>query len=114
MRPIEFPRPRQPATQKYMSDLTHEREILQALVESEGWQLFAKHAEREWGPSGLMYQAAVRIASEDASAVIELQKVLHTQTELIALMRWPAERLSQLKHQTAPSISSTSRRGPGL
>ena len=81
------------------------------------WTLFAEHVTREWGPAGLRYQQAVRNAAKDPQAVIELQKVLHTQEQLLLLMQWPHDRLTTLRDKARASLSrpqNPSRRGPGM
>lgn len=80
------------------------------------WEWFGLHVTREWGPAGLRYQQAVRTASMDANAVVELQKVLHTQEAILALMRFPAEELNRLRQQKKQEVlgPTASRRGPGL
>ena len=77
---------------------------------------FFRYAEREWGPSGLKYQQAVRDASQNANAVLELQKVLYTQEQLLLLMRYPVEELKRLRDGARRELigPSASRRGPGL
>lgn len=94
-----------------MSDATHERETLDDGLRGEFWTLFCAHVTQEWGPAGLCYQQAVQNAAKDANAVIELQKVLHTQNAILGLMNWPAHRLSQLKSSAQPGAPSASRRG---
>jgi hypothetical protein len=97
-----------------MSERTKEREALEEGLVTEFWKLFAEHVTREWGPAGLRYQSAVIAASQSANAVVELQKVLHTQEQIALLLRWPAERMNALKDTPRPSEQSMSRRGPGL
>lgn len=91
-------------------------ETLSDFVHSPGWTWFSDYVTREWGPSGLRYQQAVRDAAQAATAVVELQKVLHTQEQIHQLMRAPAQRLEQLRNQRKVElrIAAPSRRGPGL
>ena len=85
-------------------------------IHSPFWEWFGQHVTREWGPSGLRYQQAVRNASQSADAVVELQKVLHTQEAILALVRHPAEELNRLRQQKKQEVlgPTASRRGPGL
>jgi len=92
----------------------NEYEHLSDGLNSEFWKLFVEHVQREWGPSGLRYQQAVRDASHSANAVVELQKVLFAQDQVHALMRWPVERIHALRHDSRATETSASRRGPGL
>src|SRR5688500_11546080 len=94
----------------------NELETLTDLVHSDGWRIFGEPAQREWRPSGLRFQQAVKAAAESQSAVVELQKVIHTQEAIWALLNMPKQRLEQLTHQKqlAQAGPSISRRGPGL
>lgn len=91
-------------------------ETLSDGLSSPFWAWFSDYVTREWGPAGLRYQQAVREASKDPNAVIELQKVLHTQEQIYMLMKHPAERLSAARqaHKTELRLHAPSRRGPGL
>lgn len=94
-------------------------ETLSDFIASPGWTWFSEHVTREWGPSGLRYQQAVRDAAKDANAVVELQKVLHTQEAVLSLMRYPiekaqTERARKLAELQAKVGGGVSRRGPGL
>ena len=91
-------------------------ETLTDLVSSEGWRLFGEHAQREWGPSGLRFQQAVKAASESQTAVVDLQKVIHTQEAIWVLLTWPSAQVSALRdrQQAALAGPTMSRRGPGL
>jgi hypothetical protein len=63
------------------------------------WTWFSTHVTNEWGPAGLRYQQAVRAAATDANAVVELQKVLYAQEQILLLMRHPQEKLNVLKQK---------------
>lgn len=90
-------------------------EILSDGLTSTFWEWFGQHVTREWGPSGMRYQQAVRDASKDPNAVIELQKVLHTQEAILSLMRHPSEVVQKMRAQKrAELLPTASRRGPGL
>lgn len=91
-------------------------EALTDLIGSHGFELFGAHVAREWGPSGMRFQQAVKDASQSQDAVLDLQKVIHTQEAIWALMSWPKERIEQLRAQRQPvhPMAALSRRGPGL
>ena len=92
-------------------------ETLSDGLSSPFWAWFSDYVTREWGPAGLRYQQAVREASQSPQAVVELQKVLHAQEAIYALMRHPAEKLNSLRDQKRSEIRiqhGLSRRGPGL
>ena len=99
-----------------MSDVRNELEALDDGLTSEFWRLFGDHVTREWGPAGLRYQQAVRDAAKSAEAVVELQKVLYAQEQLIALMQWPRDRQTALRQQRQQQLApvNMSRRGQGL
>lgn len=80
------------------------------------WEWFSAYVTREWGPSGLRYQQAVREAAQSADAVVALQKVLAAQDAIHTLMSHPGEKLRQLREQKKVELRMTtaSRRGPGL
>lgn len=91
-------------------------EILSDFLNSEGWRLFSDHATREWGPSGLRFQQTVReAAAKKDGAAEELQLILRLQSELVALLAWPREKLEGIKNQRKAELMPVmSRRGPGL
>ena len=92
-------------------------EVWSDFINGEGWQRFAAHASREWGPSGLRFQQCVRdAAAKKDGAAEELQLVLRLQTELIGLLAWPKECFDKLQQARKVELRLTvsSRRGPGL
>ena len=93
-----------------------EFEALSDFVGSPGWEWFSAYVTREWGPSGLRYQQAVRDAAKDQNAVVELQKVLAAQDAVLQIMRHPSEHLSTVKQKViaAAQEQNMSRRGGGL
>ena len=93
-----------------------ELESLNDGLASPFWQWFKDRATKEWGPSGLRYQQAVLDASQSQNAVVELQKVIHTQQAIWTLIKAPEDRLQQLRQQRKVDLSlvAPSRRGPGL
>lgn len=95
-------------------DPKQEREALEDGINGEFFRLLSQHMQREWGPGGIRYQQAVEAAAEDPNATVQLQKILHTSREIALLLRWPHERLQQLKAHAAPMVTGGSRRGPGL
>lgn len=97
-----------------MSEPTKDREALDEGIHTAFWALFGEHVTREWGPAGLKYQQAVRDAAKDANAVVELQKILFAQEQILLLMKWPADTLKRLQEQARPQMATASRRGPGL
>lgn len=90
-------------------------ETLTDFLSSPGWTWFSAYVTREWGPSGMRYQQAVRDASQNQQAVVELQKVIAQQDAIYAVMRHPSEKLAELKGRKSVQESAmSSRRGPGL
>lgn len=95
----------------------NELETLTDFVSHDGWRMFGERAQREWGPSGLRFQQAVRDAAEKKEGAAEdLRMILRLQAELLGLIQWPVDRVSQLRNQqkAASMPVSMSRRGPGL
>lgn len=93
----------------------NELEHLQDGVGSEFWRLFSQHVTREWGPAGLTFQQAVKMAATAPDGMVALQKVIATQENMLAVMRWPSERIEFLKRQArGEAFTAPSRRGPGL
>lgn len=76
-----------------------ELDDLMAGLTSPFWAWFQQYVTHEWGPAGLRYQQAVRSAAESPNAVIELQKVLYAQEQLLSLMRHPSEKLNLMRQQ---------------
>jgi hypothetical protein len=95
-----------------------ELEELEAVTKSEGWRLFVKHVNDEWGSDGALFQGAITAAAnvtDDPIATAKLRQVLVTQREIRKLMSWVGERIEYLK-KTAPAVDSdakpmSSRRG---
>lgn len=94
----------------------NELETLTDLLHGAGWEWFGSHVAKEWGPSGLRYQQAVRDAAQSKEAVVELQKVLYAQEQILALLTAPRARVESLKDARKRELvgPSLSRRGPGL
>lgn len=94
---------------------------LDSLLTSGGWQRLTAHFDQEWGLAGQSYQDAIRKAiggpvGTEADAVQRLKCVTYAQSALEAFLRWPAERIAQLRSRSDRETASAgpSRRGPGL
>ncbi len=103
-----------------MSDPTEQAE-LESVLTSGGWLRFIDHCEKEWGPAGETYQQAVQRAisggvGSEAEAVHRLKNVAYAQNAIRELLRWPQNRVAQIKGgvKRAEAADSASRRGPGL
>lgn len=103
-------------------------DILESLITSEGWRLYSAYIEREWGPTGVKYQAemdkALSLTDNDAAAS-QARQIRSGQKVILGLLRWPHEeikRLSDAKATTteprrapmAPELVGQSRRGGGM
>lgn len=94
-----------------------EREALQALIESDGWKMFAAFVGKQWGDSegnGERFLHAVSKAStaSDADAIAHLRQIIVAQREVQLAIRWPSDRLQQLqKASQGPGQTHPSRRG---
>lgn len=103
-----------------MTDPT-ELDELDSLLTSGGWQRLQHHFDAEWGVAGQSYQEAIKRAiggpvGSEAEAVHRLKCVTYAQVEIARFMRWPAERVAQIRSQQERVVAGggTSRRGPGL
>lgn len=81
---------------------TNEREDLDALVNSAGWQQFKRMVEEQWGSAeggGIRFvtQMTNVAKSEDATALPLMRQIIAAQREIQMVMRWPMERLETLK-----------------
>lgn len=94
--------------------MTQSLDDLEALTDglsSPFWAQFQTHVTREWGPAGLRYQQAVREAASKPEAVVELQKILFAQEQILILMRWPSEKRNQLLAKGMQEMASHRRGG---
>lgn len=85
-----------------------ELEELEALTKADGWWLFVKHVNGEWGSDGALFQGAITAAAnvtDDPIATAKLRQVLVTQREIRKLLQWVPERIEYLK-KTAPAVDS--------
>jgi hypothetical protein len=81
---------------------------LKGLLESEGWRIYCQHLDALWGADAALAaigRAVSVVPMGDQLAVNDAtQHVLSAQKHIMALKRWPAERIREL------STSHTSRR----
>jgi len=101
--------------------VTDEREDLDALINSPGWQRFKQRVELEWGTSEgggsrFVTQTMAIAKEDDATALPKMRQIIAAQREIQAAMRWPGERLDTLKRtETKPDSDAApltqSRRG---
>ncbi len=82
---------------------TNEREDLDALVNSAGWQQFKRIVEEQWGSAeggGVRFVTQMtKVANnpDDATALPQMRQIIAAQREIQMVMRWPMERLETLK-----------------
>lgn len=94
-----------------------EREDLDALLQSPGWQRFVKHVEQEWGREdggGAMYHAAIlKIANneDDPKAMAQLRQVVAAQREIRKILSWPKAQLAAAIKAEQDPVGTGSRRG---
>ncbi len=83
-----------PALRSSAADLSHEREVLEELLRSEGWQVFVARCESEWGGVGFFARVGMALGTNDPTAV----KVVHsTALEVGRALAWPKQRVLHLK-----------------
>lgn len=88
-----------------------ELDVIQDGLTSPFWAWLHRYITQEWGPSGLTYQQAVRAAAASPTAVVELQKVLHTADAMLGLLNYPQSRANTLKGQAMRELAETRARG---
>lgn len=72
-----------------------EREALEEMVGTEGWQVFLRYVSHEWRGAGFHSRLTTAFSRNDADA-----KVLHRASlEIIRLFEWPKNRIAELKGQ---------------
>lgn len=106
-----------------MSEVTDPTELdeLESGLTSGFWQRFTAHVNEEWGPAGQTYQEAVKRAisggvGTEAEAIHRLKNVAYAQAAILALLKWPHERVTSIKQSVERQrvAGGPSRRGPGL
>lgn len=101
--------------------MTDEREDLDALLASPGWERFKQMTEKLWGSAEgggerfVTQMTAVAKLTDDTTAMPMMRQIIAAQREIQALMRWAPERLETLKRTAAKpdsdGIATGSRRG---
>lgn len=92
---------------------------LDSLLAHPGWQLFVEEARKRWGAVGYgreLKRAVTAAIESNQSAEAAIKAVDLANTEINALLSWPAEMLKRLEAQelAAAQPPSVSRRGPNL
>jgi len=82
--------------------VTDEREDLDALIHSPGWQRFKQMVEQQWGTAeggGVRFvtEMTKMAKGDDATALPLMRQIIAAQREIHAVMNWPAERAEALK-----------------
>lgn len=76
--------------------------IWESWLSHPGTKAFLAYVEREWGDSGVKYQAemerALNLTDNHASAS-QARQILSGKKVIQALMRWPQEELARLKRE---------------
>ena len=78
-----------------------EKEELEDLVGSPGWQRLNEVAEREYGPGGVVFQAYYAQVRDQTNEELgqQLRALLKAQDAVRWLMRWPVQQLKRLEAQ---------------
>lgn len=94
---------------------------LESILTSGGWARFKAYCEKEWGPAGETYQAALNRAlsgplGTEVESVHRMKNVAYAQEAVRAMLQWPAMRIAQIQGRVdrAEAAGGPSRRGPGL
>lgn len=100
--------------------MSDEREDLEALVTTDGWQRFKQMVEQQWGGAeggGARFvsgMTTVAKSTDDALALANMRQIIAAQREIQAVMRWPseqAERLRKTEMRADSDAVAGSRRG---
>lgn len=102
--------------------MTDEQEALDQLINSEGWHLFRKHVEEQWGSAeggGVRFvtqMTNIARSADDVLAMGQMRQIIAAQREIqgVDVMGWPKMRLEQIKRTAVPADSDAaplSRRG---
>ena len=87
-----------------------EREDLDALVRSDGWRVFCRYVEGEWGNGGQRFVQGVQLAANDPNlGTDKLRQVIVAQREIQSLCAWPERRVKELSKPELVALGS--RRG---
>jgi hypothetical protein len=84
-------------------DRTQEREALDALLRSEGWQIFTEHVRDEWGPlafrrrMNLAIYPHARTTDGQQAATMNAMEVETATRQIEVLISWVATRITQLE-----------------
>lgn len=75
-----------------------ERAELEAMIQSPGWRLYLDHMDERWGPAALeAVLRAERKAVTPEEWPFASSRILDTFAGMRANVRWPEERIRQLK-----------------
>lgn len=74
-------------------ELSHEREVLEELLRSEGWKIFVRRVADEWRGDGYFARMGTAVASPDPMVA----KVVHAVSlEVERVIQWPKTRVEHL------------------
>lgn len=91
-----------------------EYEDFDQLVNCKGWHRFVEMVNKDWGPAGERYVAAVNATmkiGDEIAAVQQMRQVIVAQREIGHIMQLVPNRLRQLKPETQAREFVGSRRG---
>lgn len=77
------------------AELAHEREVLEEMLISEGWTVFVRQVQKVWRGDG--YFAAMARALQTSDPGVEAKVVHKTSIEVENMVKWPVDRVTQLK-----------------
>ena len=73
-----------------------QREDLDNLLKSPGWQLFVEHATREWQEQINRHLETALNDTDDALAANKMRQMIAAKKAIDVLLQWPKERLARL------------------
>ena len=79
------------------NQVVREREALEELLKTEGWQVFLRHCTDEWKGDGFFQQIGISLRSNNA---VDPAVVHRTALAVERLLQWPVNRLNELQGVT--------------
>jgi hypothetical protein len=75
-------------------EIVKEREALEELIGSRGFQIFLRHAYHEWRGEGFHARMTVAFGKPDG---VEPRVMHKASLEILRLLQWPRDRVTELK-----------------
>lgn len=83
-----------PQLQPSSDDITAEREALEDLIGSKGWEIFVRYVAREWKGGGYYARMNSVLKSNKPEEAILIHR---TSEEVLTVVTWPDRRVTDLR-----------------